>query len=80
MDFEKELERQIDSIGEIQGTEQIANEFNPNSKSWIIALLRRLEARGVIHIIRSSGGRGHKTIYRRNRNSPGQPRKQPRNS
>lgn len=79
MSLEKIIMEKIKGNDELQGTEQIALSVNARYKNWMVTILRRLEARGEITIITSSGGRGNKTIYRRNRNSPGQPRKLPRN-
>jgi len=76
MTIEKLVEEELEANGgELQGTEQIALTINARDKGWLVSILRRLEERGVLKIIRSTGGRGNKTIYKRNRNSPGQPRK-----
>lgn len=61
---------------QVEGTENLTLMLNAgNSKSWIIRSARVLQSNGQISIIRSNGGRGRKTVYRRNRNSPGQARK-----
>jgi hypothetical protein len=60
--------------GEIHGTELLARHLNAD-KPWIIKCVRVIESDGQIEIIPSRGGRGHRTIYRRNPNSPGLPRK-----
>jgi hypothetical protein len=74
--IEDDMRKQFDSTPELHGTEEIAIRFSGvDSKSWILRMLRRLQDKGIITIIPSRGGRGHKTVYRRNRNSPGQPRK-----
>lgn len=64
----------LDENGEIAGTETLTLAINTR-KYWTIINARRLEAEGEITIIPSNGGRGKKTIYKRNRNSPGQRRK-----
>lgn len=66
--------------GEIHGTEHLAYDLlNCDNKSHVLSLLRRAEEQGDVIIIQSAGGRGRKTIIRkRNRNSPGQPRRKPR--
>ncbi len=63
--------------GELQGTEQLALDLNA-PKNWTIRCVRRLNEDGTITIIPSRGGRGNKTVYRRNPNQPGLPRKLPR--
>jgi hypothetical protein len=60
--------------GKAEGTEALALKVNA-PKPWVVKLARGLQALGVIRIIQSRGGRGNKTVYKRNRNSPGQPRK-----
>lgn len=66
----------LDEKGEVAGTEQLATMLNMvNNKGWIIHSARLLEKKDLIHIITSRGGRSNKTIYKRNRNSPGAPRK-----
>jgi len=62
-----------DNDGEIHGTEDLASLLGvPANKSWLRRHARTIPS---IQIIPSHGGRGNKTIYRRNRNSPGYPRK-----
>ena len=61
--------------GEMRGTETFALTVNMPNKAWLRRILRRLASGGEITITPSRGGRGHKTVYRRNRNSAGQPRK-----
>ena len=56
------------------GTERLVKSTNCMNKTWVRHCLYKLERAGLITIIRG-GGRGHKTIYRRNRNQPGLPRK-----
>jgi len=69
----------IDDQGEVQGTERLALALNAlNMKSDVISYARRLQASGQITIIRSCGGRGNQTVYKRNRNQPGIPRRLPR--
>lgn len=66
----------LDELQEIHGTEYLSYEICHNArKSWVIAKVRQLEADGQCEIIHALPGRGRKTIYRRNRNSPGAPRK-----
>lgn len=64
-----------DHEGEIHGTENLAELLLSHDHSWVRRQLNELEALRLIRIIRSRGGRGHKNIIRRNRNSPGYPRK-----
>lgn len=62
--------------GEVQGTESLALELGAlNSKKDVLMFARRLQDQGAITICRSRGGRGQKTIYKRNRNQPGLARK-----
>lgn len=67
-----ELENNDD---EIFGTENIAQRLLANNHAWVRRVLDLLEQDGELEIIRTRGGRGHKNIIRRNRNSPGYPRK-----
>jgi hypothetical protein len=60
--------------GEIEGTEQLARQLNAD-KPWLIKSVRVLERDGQLTIVPSRGGRGNRTVYKRNRNSTGQPRK-----
>lgn len=62
--------------GELQGTEELALALNA-PKNWTIRCVRRLQENDEIKIIQSSGGRGKRTVYKRNRNSPGQRRRTP---
>ena len=57
------------------GTEQLQNITNTRRRSYLLKCVRTLQHDGLITIIPSNGGRGHKTIYKRNRNQPGMPRK-----
>jgi hypothetical protein len=62
--------------GEVSGTEKLAALVNLiNKKSWVRHCARQLAKFGVITIRPSRGGRGHQTVYKQNRNQPGQPRK-----
>jgi hypothetical protein len=62
--------------GEIQGTEQLALALaSLNCKSFVVRSAQRLQEAGEITICKSCGGRGRKTIYKRNRNQPGIARK-----
>lgn len=74
MTMQDVLREEIERCGELHGTEEIALTIKA-PKWWLIKIARRLMTSGEIEIIPSNGGRGHKTTYRRNRNSPGQPRK-----
>lgn len=66
----------LDELQEIRGTEHLLrNVVCIRNKGWVLAKVNALEAAGECVIIRSNGGRGKKTIYRRNRNSPGLPRR-----
>jgi hypothetical protein len=60
--------------GEIKGTEKLALLLNAG-KTWMIKCARVIERTGHITIIPSRGGRGNRTVYKRNRNSPGMARK-----
>lgn len=60
----------------IDGTEKITIEISTsNCKTFVLKQLRALERSGHITIIPSRGGRGKRTVYKRNRNSTGQRRK-----
>lgn len=62
--------------GEVHGTEDLLFKVTTvNCKSFMLDLARRLEEEGEITITRSKGGRGRKSIFKRNRNQPGLPRK-----
>lgn len=62
--------------GEVQGTEDLALALSLlNCKSFVVRSAKRLQATGQITICKSCGGRGKKTIYKRNRNQPGNARK-----
>jgi len=56
--------------GEVQGSEELALELN-TAKHYVLTCARRLARLGEITIRRSCGGRGNKTVYKRNRNQPG---------
>lgn len=56
--------------GIICGSEHLALELNA-PKYHVNALARRLARMGEIVICESKGGRGNKTIFKRNRNQPG---------
>ena len=71
---EEILIEQINAAGKLEGTERIAIEINA-PKWWVLKIAQRLAAKGRIHIVATNGGRGHKTVYKRNRNSPGAPRR-----
>jgi hypothetical protein len=76
MNIEDAVQEELDTKGgTLEGTETIALSLNVRRKSWLREILRRLASGGSITIIQSRGGRGHKTVIKRNRNSPGQRRK-----
>lgn len=60
--------------GTVEGTEYLAITLNTQNRTHMLQCVRRLARDGEIHII-VGGGRGHKTVYKRNRNSPGAPRR-----
>ncbi len=60
--------------GTVLGTETLALEVGA-AKHYVIKCARVIQHNNLITIIPSSGGRGRKTIYKRNRNQPGSPRK-----
>lgn len=61
--------------GTIEGTEHLAADLiGCNNHAHVRSKLKALEETGLIQVIRTLGGRGHKNIIRRNRNSPGYPR------
>lgn len=60
--------------GTVQGTETLS--LIVGTRKWyLIECTRAMQRENIITIIPSIGGRGRKTIYKRNRNQPGQPRK-----
>lgn len=62
--------------GVLQGTHQLATLINSaKSKTDVLNAARKLQEHGLITIYFSLGGRGKRTVYKRNRNSPGQARK-----
>lgn len=58
----------------LQGTEALALQVGA-AKHYVIKCARVIQHDNLITIIPSNGGRGRKTVYKRNRNSPGAPRK-----
>lgn len=61
--------------GELQGTEKLQLCTNAHNKTWFINCVRVLEENGQLQIINAPrGGRGNRTVYKRNRNQPGLPR------
>lgn len=61
---------------ELRGTGSLADELKlKKNKTYVIDVLKKMEEQGLITIIRSCGGRGHKTVYKRNRNQAGLARK-----
>lgn len=66
----------VNEQGVIQGVGALADAIPCNDPSWVREQLRRLQANGQLSYLPSKGGRGHRSVIRkRNRNSPGQPRK-----
>lgn len=61
--------------GELLGTEALAIETRTRRKSYLLKWIRLMQQRGLISVVPSPGGRGRKTHYKINRNSPGAPRK-----
>lgn len=61
--------------GEVQGTETLQIATNIRRRSYLLKCVRAIQSVDLITIIPSNGGRGRKTVYKRNRNSPGAPRK-----
>lgn len=60
--------------GTVEGTETLS--LTVGTRKWyLIECTRAMQRDGIITIIPSIGGRGRKTIYKRNRNQPGKPRK-----
>lgn len=59
--------------GEFAGTARLAQHLN-TKEHWLRKCARVLARAGLITIITSRGGRGNRAIYKRNQNSPGQPR------
>lgn len=69
----------IDEQDTVEGTCALAEKLNMlNTKSYLVRSARILADQGEITIIPSRGGRGIKTVYKRNRNQPGQPRRRTR--
>lgn len=61
---------------DVEGTETLASELGMlNAKTWVIKQARLLQSKKLIDIIASRGGRGNKTVYKKNRNSAGSARK-----
>ena len=68
--------RTIDSNkGTVSGTEYLQHITNIRRRSYLLKCVRAIQHDGLITIIPSIGGRGRKTIYKRNPNQPGLPRK-----
>lgn len=65
----------LEEDDEIYGTNNLAELLLTKERKWVRAQLRELQQQGFLNIIRNGPGRGHKNIIRRNRNSPGLPRK-----
>jgi GTP-sensing pleiotropic transcriptional regulator CodY len=76
MTIKDTLIQEFTTQGEIMGTEHIIiNVTGSSNRSFVVRKLRELESAGMITVTRSRGGRGKRSIYRRNRNSPGYPRR-----
>ena len=66
----------LDVEGVVLGTERLMFEVHAESnKTNFLAQVRSLQKNGHITILRSCGGRGRKTVYKRNRNQTGTKRK-----
>lgn len=65
----------LEEDNEIHGTNHLAELLLTENRAWVRGKLRELQRQGVLNIIKSGPGRGRKNIIRRNRNSPGYPRK-----
>jgi hypothetical protein len=60
---------------QIEGSKNMAHALGYRNDTFVVRKLRECEGRKLIEIIRGRRGRGHKTVYRLNRNSPGSRRK-----
>ena len=70
----------VNDAEEIHGTETLVRilreEFETgHDRAWTREQLAALEASGELEILHHGPGRGHKNIIRKNRNSPGYPRR-----
>lgn len=65
----------LEEDDEIYGTNDLAETLLTKERKWVRITLRGLEQQGLLEIVRNGPGRGRKNIIRRNRNSPGYPRK-----
>lgn len=66
----------VDADGEVHGTEHLAREIlGAHDVGHVRNVIARIEAESAINVTRQGPGRGHKNIIRRNRNSPGAPRR-----
>lgn len=65
----------LEDDDEIYGTNDLAQTLLTKERKWVRITLRGLEQQGLLEIVRNGPGRGRKNIIRRNRNSPGYPRK-----
>jgi hypothetical protein len=63
----------------VEGTERltiiVCDGIYKKNKTRVLCRVHELEAEGKIVIMSARGGRGMKTIYKRNPNQPGLPRK-----
>lgn len=66
----------LEELQEIHGIEYLTYEVLGNSdKPFVRCCVRRLAAFGQCEYIPTKGGPGNKSIIRKNRNSPGSPRR-----
>lgn len=62
--------------GDVYGTQHLAHDLiNTRDVNHVRKIINELEEQGTITVIRNGPGRGRRNIIRRNRNSPGYPRK-----
>lgn len=70
----------LNARGEMRGLDSVLACAKCENRTWVLAVLTRLEADGYITIIRHGGGRGKKNIFKRNPNQQGQPRRRSRHA
>lgn len=74
--IKKEIMDVLKKHYELRGTEYLTICVNSvNNKTTVLRQVRKLQEEGVVIVLRSRGGRGAKTVYKRNPNQPGQPRR-----
>lgn len=67
----------LDELQEIHGIQYLTYEICRNHDvAWVRSKLNVLEEQGLCQIVSRGPGRGRKTIIRKNRNSPGSPRRE----